>query len=285
MLKDWCSKIGCIIKGVFGDVKVTHNVEENVATTAVNASSVDEEEKTEKDLAPIVKEEKLDPISIKIYKPIYEHAHGRKFGDDQPKWIVVHYTACIGLSAKSMCKVMKSNTGASSHFYIDEHDIYQGVPLKYVAWHVAGGKVNQPKKDKEMSLEQLATYKADDWRYDLAANNHIEWRKEGDDFKGNYYSLGVDLCVKKKKKNDKNKATDLDWYFEDDAVDNAAKTVAYLAKTYNIKLDHIIRHADATGKLCPQPFAWPPEEGDKKWDNFKNKVAEYMKHEINAKFV
>ena len=75
----------------------------------------------------------------------------KKFSNP-PTWIVVHYAACINVSAKSMCKAMKSNTGASSHFYIDEKDIYAAVPLKYVAWHVASGKVQQPKKDKEKSL-------------------------------------------------------------------------------------------------------------------------------------
>jgi hypothetical protein len=144
---------------------------------------------------------------------------------------------------------MRNNTEASSHFYIDEHDIYSAVPLDYIAWHVGNGKCKQPNSNKKLSLEKLSTYKCKDWRYDLAAQNHLKWISEGDDFTGNSVSIGVDICVKKKSKTTK-KATDTDWYFEDEAVENTAKTVAYLANKYNIKEDHIIRHGDATGKLC-----------------------------------
>lgn len=279
MLKSWCSKLGCMLKNIVGDIKIEKTITEAATSDADLYETHVEEKAVEPEAEPI----KLEPVEIEIHNPIYEYAHGRKFSNP-PTWIVVHYTACINVGAKSMCKAMKNNTDASSHFYIDEKDIYSAVPLKYVAWHVAGGKVNQPKKDKEMSLEQLANYKANDWRYDLAAKNHMKWQEEDDDFKGNYYSLGVDFCVKKKKKNDKNKATDLDWYFEDETVENVAKTVAYLANVYKIKLDHIIRHGDATGKLCPQPFIWPPEEGDKKWEEFKEKVAEYMERGVIAKW-
>lgn len=288
MLKGICSKIGCLIKNIVGDVKVESKVIDEVntsnVTSAAAVSDVTDNEKTERDLEPVVEAVK-EPVSIKIHNPIYEYAHGRKFKEGDARWIVVHYTACINLGAKSMCKVMKSNTGASSHFYIDEKDIYAAVPLKYVAWHVAGGKCNQPKKGVEMTLEQLAKYKANDWRYDLAASNHLKWKENHDDFAGNYYSIGVDMCVKKKQKNDKNKATDLDWYFEEGTVENTAKTVAYLANEYHIDIDHIIRHGDATGKLCPQPYTYPFDEGDKKWAEFKNKVSEYMKCGVNARWV
>ena len=247
MIKDWCSKIGCALKSVIGDIRIEKKIT-NIATSDADLLESSKSEPTisaEIEKAPVNKE----PVEINIHNPIYEYVHGKKFSNP-PTWIVVHYTACINVSAKSMCKAMKSNTGASSHFYIDEKDIYAAVPLKYVAWHVAGGKVQQPKKDKEMSLEQLSNYKVKDWRYDLAAKNHLRWQADGDDFKGNYYSLGVDFCVKKIDTKNNKSATATDWYFEDGAVENVAKTVAYLANVYKIKLDHIIRHGDATGKLC-----------------------------------
>lgn len=194
-------------------------------------------------------EEQVEPIKINIKKSKYKYsAHGKKF-KNPPTWIVVHYTACINVSAKSMCKSMRNNTEASSHFFIDEHDIYSAVPLDYIAWHVGNGKCKQPSSNKKLSLEKLSTYKCRDWRYDLAAKNHLKWISEGEDFLGNSVSIGVDICVKKKSKTTK-KATDTDWYFEEGAVENIAKTVAYLANKYNIKEDHIIRHGDATGKLC-----------------------------------
>lgn len=282
MIKDWCSKIGCALKSVIGDIRIEKKIT-NIATSDADLLESSKSEptiSTEIEKAPVNKE----PVEINIHNPIYEYAHGKKFSNP-PTWIVVHYTACINVSAKSMCKAMKSNTGASSHFYIDEKDIYAAVPLKYVAWHVASGKVQQPKKDKEMSLEQLSNYKVKDWRYDLAAKNHLRWQAEGDDFKGNYYSLGVDFCVKKIDIKNNKSATATDWYFEDEAVENVAKTVAYLANVYKIKLDHIIRHGDATGKLCPQPYTYPPEKGDAEWEKFKEKVADYMDRGVIVKWV
>ena len=224
-----------------------------------------------------------NPICITIHKPIYEYAHGKKF-KAAPTWIVVHYTACINIGAKAMCKVMKSNTSASSHFYIDDDEIYQSVPLEYIAWHVGDGKCKQPELYNRLSLEELSKYLARDWRYDLSANSHLQWKKEGNDFIGNSVSIGVDICVCKKSSSTR-KATDTDWYFKDEAIENAAKTVAYLAKKYNIDDSRIITHCMATGKLCPQPFVWPPKIGDKKWAEFKDKVKEYRKHDIVATFI
>lgn len=196
----------------------------------------------------VANENKPDPIVIKMHKSNYTYVHGKALKENNLNWIVVHYTACANISAKSLAKSMSNNKEASSHFYIDENDIYTAVPLEYSAWHVGNGQCKQPSSTKK-SLQFLSTYKCNDWRYDLAAANHIKWKNEGDDFLGNSQSLGVDICVKKKSTRTR-KATDNDWYFEDEAVENTAKVVAYLAKTYEISIDHIIRHGDATGKLC-----------------------------------
>ena len=224
-----------------------------------------------------------EPVRITISHPNYEYAHGKKLKN--PKWIVVHYTACINVGARAMCRAMRNNNDASSHFYIDENEICSAVPLEYIAWHVGNGKCKQPSANKTMSLKELSNYKAKDWRYDLAAKNHLEWQSNGDDFLGNSVSIGLDICCKKLDAKNNRSATATDWYFEDEAVENAAKTVAYLANRYSIELSHIIRHCDATGKLCPQSFAWPPEIGDKKWEAFKEKVAEYIKSNVIAEWI
>lgn len=214
-----------------------------------------------------------DKYELEIKSTNYNYVHGKKF-KKQPTWIVVHYTACVNVNAKSMCKAMSKNTSASSHFYVDEDDIYAAVPLEYVAWHVGDGKCKQP-SDKKLSLDELSKYKSTDWRYNLAAENHLQWKSDNDDFTGNSVSIGVDLCCKKKSNKTKS-ATDTDWYFEDETVENSAKLVAYLLNKYNISINHVIRHADATGKLCPQPFAWPIDVGDTNWNNFIEKVKSYI---------
>ena len=270
MLKDLFSKV----KNVFSNIKIEKKVIEQPVP----------ETKKEESEQHVKEDNSKKPIEISIHKPICEYSHGKKFKNGQPRWIVVHYTACIDVGAKSMCKAMKNNTGASSHFYIDEKDIYSAVPLEYVAWHVGDGKCKQPSSGYKKTLEELSSYKAKDWRYDLAAQNHLKWISEGDDFLGNSQSIGVDICCKKKSTASK-KATDADWYFEDNAVDNTAKVVAYLATKYNISIDHIITHCMATGKLCPAPYAWPPEKGDREWTKFKEKVADNMKQNITVKWL
>lgn len=265
---NFCSRIGCILKAMINKANSNIFTEENVKTEEIKEQV-----------------EELKPINITIHKPLYEYAHGKKFKTN-PTWIVVHYTGCANVSAKSMCKSMKNNSSASSHFYIDEKDIYAAVPLKYIAWHVGDGKCKQPEAYNKKSLEELSIYNAKDWRYDLAASNHLKWIAEGNDFSGNSQSIGVDICVKKKN-TDTKKATDEDWYFLDEAVENTAKVVAYLAKEYSIDVSHIIRHSDSTGKLCPRPFVTilKGEVNDEKWESFKGKVAEYMKHDIIIKNV
>lgn len=295
MISDFYSKMKSKLLSAFKDIKpkvVEIEQEQPANSNITSASTVASENKstpepintnTDEEIKEEAIEDEKEPIEIAIHKPIYEYVHGKKFKTD-PTWIVVHYTACINVGAQAMCKAMRNNKDASSHFYVDSKSIYQAVPLEYIAWHVGNGQCKQPDSKKERSLEELAKYKCKDWRYDLAASNHLKWKKNNDDFKGNSYSIGVDICVMKKSRESK-KATDTDWYFTEGAIDNLAKTVAYLARKYHINTDHIITHCMATGKLCPQPFVWPPEVGDKEWDDFLDKVAEYMEHEIEVKWI
>ena len=281
MIGDFYNKMKSKLLAALKDVKpkvVSKSINENKNTAVESTIESNSESKND---GNVVKE----PISITIHRPIYEYSHGKRF-KNKPTWIVIHYTACANISAKSMCKAMKNNECASSHFYIDENDIYQSVPLDYIAWHISDGKCKQPSSYDKKSLEELSKYIAKDWRYDLAATNHLKWIEEGNDFKGNSVSLSVDLCVKKRSTKTL-KATDQDWYFEKNTIDNAAKLVAYLAKEYNIDLGHIIRHGDATGKLCPTVWIskYIGDGCDDAWKSFLDRVSEYMNHEIVAKFI
>lgn len=206
-----------------------------------------------------------------------KYKNGGKF-KDTPKWIVVHYTAVIGASAESCARSYTKTTRAvSTHFFCDSNDIYRCVDEKHIAWHVGNGTVQQPYKDKKLSLQELVEYgDKPNWRFKLAAENHLKWIDNGEDFKGNGAAFGVDLCTLKKNKNSKS-VTDEDWYFSDGAVKNAEKCVAYLCHKYNIDLDHVIRHADATGKPCLRPMVSLSGDKDKTkndnlWLDFKRNV-------------
>ena len=207
---------------------------------------------------------------------------GGRFKNGAPHWIVVHYTAMIGVGAEKCTKSFANTTKAvSTHFFCDSKEVYRVVDEQHVAWHVCGGKVEQPFKNKDLSLEELVEYgDQPGWRYKLAAENHIKWKKNNDDFTGNYDSLSVDICcIKKSVKTTSVK--DQDWDFNPKAVVNAAKTVAYLCKKHNIDLDHVVRHGDCSGKGCPRPFVSLPGDkdptlNDRRWLEFKDMVKEYI---------
>ena len=63
------------------------------------------------------------------------------------------------------------------------------------------------------------------------------------------------MCVRKKNAASLG-ATDKDWYFEGATVQSAIELTRYLMKKYNIPADHVIRHYDVTGKICPNPYVY-----------------------------
>lgn len=60
-------------------------------------------------------------------------------------------------------------------------------------------------------------------------------------------------------------------------VDRAVELVKYLMAKYGIDVDHVVRHYDVTGKLCPEP--WVRDESQ--WAKFKARlVAPEVKKEV-----
>lgn len=145
------------------------------------------------------------------------------------KYIVIHYTGSVA-SAKNQCTYFASgNRGASAHYFVDHNgDIYQSVEDKNSAWHCGGVKI----------------YK------------HKECR--------NTNSIGIELCCRTK--GDPNKA-DNNWYFEDATVQAAIALTKELMEKYHVPADHVLRHYDVTGKVCPAPFYYNNKKHT--WDRFK----------------
>lgn len=147
---------------------------------------------------------------------------------DRIKYIVIHYVGATG-GAEANCKwYAGADRGASAHYYIDfDGSVWQSVEDKNIAWH-CGAK----------------TYK------------HPECR--------NSNSLGIELCVRNKgNKSD----TSLDWYFEDATVQAAIKLTKDLMAMYKVSADHVIRHHDVTGKICPNPYVYNHTKHT--WNTFK----------------
>lgn len=60
--------------------------------------------------------------------------------------------------------------------------------------------------------------------------------------------------------------------FTEATYDSLVKLTAWLAEEYGLDRDHIIRHYDVTGKLCPLYYV----ENEDKWEEFKDDVMNYI---------
>ncbi|WP_024295033.1 peptidoglycan recognition protein family protein [Lacrimispora indolis] len=151
---------------------------------------------------------------------------------DRIKYIVIHYVGALG-GAEANCKYYASQyIGASAHYYVGfDGGVWQSVEDQNIAWH-CGAK----------------TY------------THPECR--------NANSLGIELCVRNK---GSQADTSWDWYFEEATVQAAIELTKELMAKYNISADHVIRHYDVTGKICPNPYVYNHTQHT--WEAFKTALT------------
>lgn len=76
------------------------------------------------------------------------------------------------------------------------------------------------------------------WHCGAASYRHPECRNDN--------SIGVELCCYQDAAGR--------WRFDPATVANAAAFVRELMARYGINADHVVRHYDVTGKVCPEPF-------------------------------
>ncbi len=164
------------------------------------------------------------------------------------KYIVIHYTAGITSrpgTAKSNAKYFaKETTKASADFIVDDENIVQYNPdiKNRYCWHCGGSKY----KTKGGSLYKVCT----------SAN-----------------SIGIEMCSTNSAKKVTN-PNDANWYFTDAVIDNCVELTKKLMKEYDIKPDHVIRHYDINGKLCPGIIGWNEDTNDiSKWQDFIVRVS------------
>ena len=84
-----------------------------------------------------------------------------------------------------------------------------------------------------------------------------------------FNSIGIELCVRCK---GNQKANGQDWYFEDATVKAAEELTKYLMQKYGVDAEHVIRHYDVTGKICPNPYVYNHTEH--KWDDFVKHISD-----------
>lgn len=186
-------------------------------------------------------------MKIDLLKKFYSSRQNKAI-----EYIVIHYTGTIGadgnaeLISKSLHNLenrpnVQPNKKRSTHYIVGDAGIIQVVKDKYAAWHV--GKY---KREYKIKCE-------------------------------NSNSIGIDLVEHKIDKTTHD-AHDKDWYFTENTINQAAALVAFLMKTYQIDIKHVVRHYDVTGKWCPAPFiGWTlnkynSEYNENSWADFKHRI-------------
>lgn len=170
------------------------------------------------------------------------------------KYIVLHYTAssssCKGSAMKSRNNFQNSDRDASADFIVDDETIVQANPdpLKNYCWAVGDGN----------------------GKYGITNSN----------------SVSIEMCSTLEKGCSSSAANHNGWTLSDKVLDNALKLTRYLMKTYNIPKDKVVRHYDASRKMCPGVVGWndaalydektgkktSTNNNSKKWLEWKNKL-------------
>ena len=159
----------------------------------------------------------------------------RKRSKNDIQWIVIHYVGNISDSKANAEYYATQYAGASADFYVGyTGDIWQGNDYyNFYSWHCGGG------------LQGSGGHQY----HGICMNSN---------------SIGIEMCVKKKSVKTLN-ATDRDWYFEQATVDSTVELVKQLMAELGIDADHVIRHYDVTGKICPNPYVY----NEQAWQAFK----------------
>lgn len=77
----------------------------------------------------------------------------------------------------------------------------------------------------------------------------------------NTNSISIEMCCYKK-----NGKLDI----KEEVVEKAIELTKYLMEKYDINADHVIRHYDATRKVCPAPFV----NDESRWNDFKKALGD-----------
>lgn len=157
-----------------------------------------------------------------IYNPIGKHitkSNGRKI-----EYLVIHYTAGASSkvgSAASTRSVFVARD-ASADFVVDDKDIVQINPdiKNNYTWAVGDGN----------------------GKYGITNKN----------------SISIEMCSNLKKGYSGKYPNHEGWYFTEDTINNTIKLAKIIMDKYNIDIKHVVRHYDASHKLCPGIVGWNP---------------------------
>ena len=162
----------------------------------------------------------------------------------QIRYIVIHYTGNDGDTAANNAAYYQNNVvETSAHYFVDDTAVWRSVPDLLTAWAVGGKKYDSCASTGGGTLHGIVT---------------------------NANSISVELCDTVK---------DGTYRASEATLKNAVALVVELMKQYNIPLEHVCRHFDVTGKLCPSYMV----DADK-WAEFKDMIARRAADNIPAPY-
>ena len=145
------------------------------------------------------------------------------------KYIVIHWVGAASTAKNNGTYFQGGDRGASAHYFVDDNNIVKSVREKNIAWAVGSRGL----------LDQGSPY-----------------AKYGGKLFGkctNQNSVSIEMCCKKGSNG---------LYISNATLERTAKLVQAIQKRLGIDNDHVIRHFDVNGKLCPLPYIKESE-----WDD------------------
>ena len=165
-------------------------------------------------------------------------------GKNKIEYIVIHY-----LGVPNADNPYLYGGGYGGHYNIQRNgQIYNAAnPRTDVIWHCGGGL--------------------------QGSGGHTFYKKCT-----NYNSIGIE-CGVCYTENVKSANADSDkWYFTEETQESLVWLVSKLMDEYNISFDHVIRHYDVTGKICPNPYVKNNKlKTSWTWTQFKDNLKQYRK--------
>lgn len=170
------------------------------------------------------------------------------------KYLAIHYTAGATSKAGAARAVKRvfEQRSASADFAVDDKEMVQfnPDPQNYYCWAVGDKKAAGAMADVT-----------------------------------NRNTISIEICSNLTKGTSAAVPNHSGWYFTEAAIENALKLTRILMRKYNIPKERVIRHYDASGKLCPGLVSWNDgalytTEGksagkrntSEKWEEFKRKL-------------
>lgn len=179
-------------------------------------------------------------ITEMLTKYNHDRASGRKI-----KYIVIHWVGAASTAVNNGAYFQGGDRDASAHYFVNDTHIVKSVRERDIAWAVGSHGL----------LDQGSPY-----------------AKQGGKYFGkctNQNSVSIEMCCKKNTKGN--------LYITEKTIKNTAELVQAIQKRLDIDDNHVIRHFDVNGKLCPYPYI-----EQNKWNLLRSKLTgQYIK--IKAK--